>query len=86
MGEVYGIEDMKVEDREQMIDNIKALGVELEETEIRQIKGNPDFALSHSLMAKLDNRRVRIRDHFYTEKAKELFLKAGFLTLPKTLN
>ncbi len=79
MDEVYGIEGMALNEKKQLIDKIQALGIKLEEIEIRQIYDKPNNDLSDHLMRHLDNKRVRIEHDFYKQKATEVFIKSGFL-------
>ena len=79
MDEVYCIDELDSQGKEQIITKIQSFGIILEEKEIAQIYNKPNKAICDSLMIHLDNRRQRIEDNFYQEKAKILFLKAGFL-------
>lgn len=79
MEDVYGIEDMEIEKKKQLIVRIKDLEIELEEAKINTIYNNPDFELSAFLMRQLDTSRVRLEYNFYAEKAKQILIKSGFL-------
>lgn len=79
MDDVYRIDKMTIEARKELLADINSLGIELAELSIEKILAKPETIDSEELMRILDNRRVRIEDHFYQDKAKELFLKAGFL-------
>lgn len=79
MDDVYSIDDMNIDDRHKIILDIQSLEIKLEQPIINQILNKPQEVDSYRLTCILDNRRERIKDHFYEDKAKELFLKARFL-------
>lgn len=48
----------------------------------RQITSTPEKVDPVQLMKILDNRRVRVEDYFYQDKAEKLFLESNFLMIP----
>lgn len=79
MNEVCGIGSMNLTERQEMVQKIASLGVILEESQIEQITNEPKEVDAMQLMNLLNDRRVRIENNFYEEKATELFLNSGFL-------
>lgn len=80
MNDVYEIDQMGSEAIQLMIAEIQDFGIELEDKVIKDmLNASKGLELSHRLMEKLDNKRIRLEDHFYEDKATELFLQSEFI-------
>lgn len=84
MTAVYGIENMEINEIKFMIHEIRSLGIELEEETINEmLRQSDDIELANTLSTELGNKLIRIEDNFYEDKARELFLKSDYISIPE---